>query len=93
VHKPKILRTTIFRLAVVYVAFFAVSVGALGLVAFYTTSFMLNYRLDAKVGKGVARLEKDYQYGCLPRNIAKFNMREKNRHVSALFYLVLGTNG
>lgn len=92
-HKPKILRTTIFRLAVVYVAFFAVSVGALGLVAFYTTSFMLNYRLDAKVGRGMAKLEKAYQEGGLPRLIATVNMREKNRHGSALFYLVLDGSG
>ena len=92
-RKPKILRTTIFRLAAIYVVLFAISVGALGLIAYRTASFVLNYRLDANVEEGMTALKKAYQGGGLPRLIATVNMREKHRRGSALFYLVLDANG
>ena len=92
-RKPKILRTTIFRLAAVYVAFFAVSVGTLGVIAYRSASFVLNYQLDANVKKGMTALKTAYQEGGLPRLIATVNMRENHRHGSALFYLVLDANG
>ncbi len=91
--KPKILRTTIFRLAAVYVAYFAISVGALGLIAYQSASFMLNYRLNANVEKGMTTLKEAYQKGGLQRLIATVNTRENHRHGSALFYLVLDRNG
>src|SRR6185437_6580648 len=93
VRKPKILRTTIFRLAAVYVAFFAVSVGTLGVIAYRSASFVLNYQLDANVKKGMTALKTAYQEGGLSRLIATVNMKENHRHGSALFYLVLDANG
>jgi signal transduction histidine kinase len=54
---------------------------------------MLNYQLNANVEGGMAKLERAYQAGGLPRLIAKVDMSEKHRHGSALFYLVLDANG
>jgi len=62
----KLLHTTTFRLAAVYVAGFAASVAALGVITYVVTASALERRLDARMASEMNAL----QSGDLPRLIA-----------------------
>jgi signal transduction histidine kinase len=89
VHPTKILRTTTFRLAAIYVAGFAVSVAALGVVTYVVTADALERRLDRQVEGDLLALQRDYRSGGLGRLVAAVSDHEHVHPYGALDYAVL----
>ena len=88
---PRLLRTTSFRLAALYLLLFTASAVVLGAVVFWTTRAALDGQARARIQAEVASLRDEYQAGGLPRLVAAAEARE--RGAGALDYLVQGANG
>lgn len=92
-RKPKILQTTIFRLAAFYVIAFAMTLGVLGIIGYQGTSFILHLNLDRRVQRAMTTLKASYDVGGTSRLVEEVNAQERHRHNSPLFYLVLDAKG
>ncbi|TAL79452.1 MAG: HAMP domain-containing protein [Beijerinckiaceae bacterium] len=93
VRKSRILRSTVFRLAATYVVLFAISVLALGFVAYFAISMTLIHTVDAHIEDARTALQDDYRSGGLSRLLVQVNARLKDHRSNALLYLVLDPNG
>ncbi len=89
---PRILQTTTFRLAAVYVLVFACSVAALGTIIYFATSIALERRLDGRIESEMSSLLSGYRVGGMARLVTAVNTRKRDRTDSPLDYLVLGSH-
>ena len=88
-RQPRVLQTTTFRLAALYVAAFAVSVAALGVVIYFVTASALAQRLDARIASDMRELRHDYQSGGLNGLVAAVGAHERIHPNGALEYAVV----
>lgn len=86
---PRVLQTTIFRLAAIYVAAFAISVATLGVVIYIFTAAALERRLDARIENDMRALRADYRSGGLSGLVAAVSAHERSHPSGALDYAVL----
>ena len=89
---PKLLRTTTFRLALLYLALFATSVTVVLWVVWRTTAGFLEQQVADSIAGDIALLRQEYQYGGLGRLIATVRDRSDDPHTNAM-YLVLAPGG
>lgn len=92
-HPIKLVQTTTFRLAAVYVLLFAASVAALGAITYLTTSVTLERRLDARIEREMTSLRASFQSGGIDRLVAEVKKHEQSHPNGLLDYLVLGLRG
>jgi hypothetical protein len=85
----KLLHTTTFRLAAVYVAGFAASVAGLGVITYVITASALERRLDARMAIEMKALQADDRGGGLPRLIATVQARQALHSNGAFEYAVV----
>ena len=62
-RRASVFRTTAFRLTALYVAGFAASVAALGIVIYLVTSATLSRQLDTRIGSEMQSLQTAYRSG------------------------------
>jgi signal transduction histidine kinase len=93
VHLNKVFHTATFRLASLYVVFFAISVAALGAIAYVIISFTLERRLHAQIEAQTASLLTSYRSGGLAQLEDEVNRRERTQPLGPLKYLVVGSQG
>lgn len=86
---PRVLRTTTFRLAGIYVGGFAAAVALLGIVVYLVTAGVLDRRLDSRIAREAQRLEASFRSGGLPALIDSVRQREQDRSQSAFDYAVV----
>ena len=86
---PKVLQTTTFRLAAIYVAAFAISVATLGIVIYIFTADTLERRLDVGIENDMRALRADYRSGGLSGLVAAISAHERTHPNGALDYAVL----
>lgn len=86
---PRVLQTTVFRLAAIYVACFALTVAALGIATYLVTAGALERRLDARISREMKSLQVDYRAGGLPRLLASVSKNETLHPNGALDYAVI----
>ena len=84
-----LLHTTTFRLAAVYVAGFAASVAALGVITYVVTASALERRLDARMASEMKALQADDRAGGLPRLIATVQVHQALHPNGAFEYAVV----
>jgi signal transduction histidine kinase len=89
VSPPRIAQTTTFRLAAIYVAGFAASVAALGVIIYFVTANALERRLDGQVESDMRALQTEYQSAGLSRLVAAVSEHEHAHPNGALDYAVL----
>jgi signal transduction histidine kinase len=89
VRPPRVLQTTTFRLAAIYVAGFAVSVAALGVVIYFVTAEALERRLDTRIAVDAQMLQRNYQSGGLNGLITAVRTHEHTHPNGALEYAVI----
>jgi signal transduction histidine kinase len=89
VRPPRLLRTTTFRLAAIYVAGFAISVAALGVVTYFVTARTLERRLDTAIVTDMEVLQADYRAGGLSRLLAAVSTHEHSHPNGPLDYAVI----
>jgi len=82
----RLLRTTSFRLAALYVGLFAASALVLGTVVFLTARSALEQQMAARIETERAFLQDEFRAGGLDRLLAV--VRSRGRGISALDYLV-----
>ena len=87
----RLLRTTSFRLAALYVGLFAVSALVLGAVVFLTARSALEQQMTARVETEMAYLQDEFHAGGL--NQLLIAVRSRGRGISALDYLVQDAAG
>ena len=87
----RLLRTTSFRLAALYVGMFAVSALVLGAVVFLTARSALEQQMTARIETEMAFLRDEFRDGGLDRLLAV--VRSRGRGISALDYLVQDAAG
>lgn len=86
---PKILQTTTFRLAAIYVAGFAFAVAALGVVTYFVTARTLERRLDAAIVMDMKALQADYRTGGLSKLLTAVSVHEHSHPNGPLDYAVI----
>ena len=86
---PRVLQTTTFRLAAIYVAAFAISVATLGIVIYIFTADTLERRLDVGIENDMRALRADYRSGGLSGLVAAISAHERTHPNGALDYAVL----
>lgn len=86
---PRVLETTAFRLAIIYVAGFAVAVAALGTVIYVITADTLQRQLDARIEGEMLAMQVEYRSGGLDRLVAVVDAHEHAHPNGALDYAVL----
>lgn len=82
----KLVRTTSFRLAALYIGLFVVSALVLGAVVFVTARSALEQQMTARVETEVAFLQDEFRAGGLSQLLV--TVRSRGRGISALDYLV-----
>lgn len=87
----RLLRTTSFRLAALYVGVFAVSALVLGAAVFVTARSVLDQQMAARVETEMGFLQDEFRSGGLDRLLAV--VRSRGRGISALDYLVQDATG
>jgi len=87
----KVFHTATFRLASLYVMFFAISVAALGAIAYVIISFTLERQLQAQIKTQTASLLTSYRSGGLAQLETDANQRERTQ--PEMKYLVIGRQG
>lgn len=87
----RLLRTTSFRLAALYVGMFAVSALVLGAVVFLTARSALEQQMTARIETEMAFLRDEFRDGGLDRLLAV--VRSRGRGISALDYLMQDAAG
>jgi hypothetical protein len=85
----KLLHTTTFRLAAVFVAGFAASVAGLGVITYVITASALERRLDARMAIEMKALQADDRGGGLPRLIATVQAHQALHPNGAFEYAVV----
>jgi signal transduction histidine kinase len=85
----KLLHTTTFRLAAVYVAGFAASVAGLGVITYVVTASALERRLDTRMASEMRILQADNSAGGLPRLIATVQAHQALHPNGAFEYAVV----
>lgn len=90
---PRVIQTTTFRLAAVYVLLFAASVAALGVITYWATPIALERRLDARIESEMASLQRVFQARGLAQLAAEVNTRERSHPGGSLNYLLIGEHG
>ena len=88
---PRVLQTTTFRLATIYVAAFAISVATFGVVIYTFTADALERRLEARIENDMRALRADYRSGGLSGLVAAVSAHERAHPNGALEYAVLVT--
>ncbi|HEU5017705.1 MAG TPA: HAMP domain-containing sensor histidine kinase [Pseudolabrys sp.] len=88
-RRHSVFQTTVFRLAVIYVAGFALAVAALGVATYLVTAGALERRLDARISREMKSLQADYRAGGLQRLLASVSKHEALHPNGALDYAVL----
>lgn len=88
---PRIFRTASFRLAALYVLFFTISVLILGAVAFWTTRNAIEQQIRARIEADATSLLGEFRSDGLSGMLAA--VRERERHVGQLYYLVQSPGG
>ncbi|WP_029009807.1 sensor histidine kinase [Azospirillum halopraeferens] len=89
---PKLLRTTTFRLALLYLGMFGASVTVILWVVWRTTAGFMEQQVADAIAADIALLRQEYQFGGLPRLIATVRDRSNDPHTNAM-YLVLSPHG
>jgi signal transduction histidine kinase len=89
VHPHKVLQTTTFRLAAIYVAGFAALVAGLGVATYLITASALEQRLDAHIKNELKALQAEYRSGGLPRLVAAVQTHEASHPNGAFDYAVI----
>jgi signal transduction histidine kinase len=89
VRPPKVLHTTTFRLAAIYVAAFAISLVALGVVIYVFTAEALERRLEIRIENDMRPLRADYRSGGLSGLVTAVKAHEQAHPNGALEYAVL----
>jgi len=89
VRPPKILQTTTFRLAAIYVAGFAFAVAALGVMTYFVTTRTLERRLDTAIAVDMEALQADYRAGGLSQLLAAVSTHEHSHPNGPLDYAVI----
>jgi signal transduction histidine kinase len=92
VQLNKVFLTATFRLASLYVIFFAISVAVLGAIAYIIISFTLERQLQAQIKTQTASLLTSYRSGGLAQLETDANQRAAQPQ-SPFKYLVIGTQG
>ena len=88
---PRLLRTTRFRLATLYVAVFAVSALVLGAAVFFAARSALEQQAAARIETEAAFLREEFRTGGLDHLLAI--VRSRGRGASALDYLLQDRGG
>jgi signal transduction histidine kinase len=91
VRTPRILRTISFKLAALYAALFAASVGVLGGVVLLVTRSALETQMHGRIEAESAALQAEFRESGLDRLVA--TVRERSASLSALDYAVIGPDG
>ena len=86
---PKILQTTTFRLAAIYVAGFALAVAAFGIVTYFVTARTLERRLDSAIAVDMKALQADYRTGGLSQLLSAVSVHEHSHPNGPLDYAVI----
>ena len=86
---PRVLHTTTFRLAVIYVGAFAISVATLGTVIYVFTADALERRLEVRIGNDMRALQGEYRSGGLSALVVAVSAHERTHPNGALEYAVL----
>jgi signal transduction histidine kinase len=89
VRPPRVLQTTTFRLAAIYVAAFAISVATLGVVIYIFTADALGRRLNARIENDMRALRAEYRSGGLSGLVAAVSAHERAHPNGPLEYAVL----
>jgi signal transduction histidine kinase len=89
VRPPRVLHTTTFRLAAVYVAAFAISVATLGVVIYVLTTDALERRLDVRIENDMRALRADYRASGVSGLVAAVSAHELAHPNGAQEYAVL----
>jgi signal transduction histidine kinase len=89
VRAPRVLHTTTFRLAALYVATFAVSVATLGVVIYVFIADTMERRLEVRIENDMRALRADYRSGGLSGLVAAASAHERAHPNGALEYAVL----
>ena len=85
----KILQTTTFRLAAIYVALFAFAVAVLGVVTYFVTARTLERRLDGAITMDMESLQANYRTGGLSQLVTAANVHERSHPNGPLDYAVI----
>jgi signal transduction histidine kinase len=93
VRLPRILNTATFRLAALYVALFAVSVGTLGAIAYLVTAAALERRLDGRITGEMTALKAAFAAGGLVRLTAEVQSHQQMLPAGPLEYRLVGAGG
>jgi len=93
VRLRRILSTTTFRLAALYVVLFAVSVAVLGAIAYLVTAAALERRLDARIAGEMTALKAAFTSGGLARLAPEVRLHQQTLPAGPLEYLLLGAGG
>jgi signal transduction histidine kinase len=89
VRRANVFRTAVFRLAAIYVAGFALSVAALGVVIYLVTAHALSRQVDARIESEMQALQTAYRSGGTARLAAEVAMHEHGHPNGALDFAVL----
>ncbi|MGQ9372100.1 sensor histidine kinase [Azospirillum sp. ST 5-10] len=89
---PKLLRTTTFRLALLYLGLFAASVMVILWVVWRTTAGFLEAQVTDSIAGDIELLREEYRFGGLGRLIDTVRDRSDDPHTNAM-YLVLSPHG
>ncbi len=88
---PRVLRTTSFRLAAIYVVIFVLSAMVLGAAVFWAARSALKQQMGARIETEMAFLREEFRVGGVDRLIAVVQSRGKG--ASALDYLIQDSRG
>ena len=86
---PRVLRTTTFRLAAIYVGGFAAAVAILGIAIYLVTAGLLERRLDARVEREMQQLEQNFKSGGVAGLIDAVRRHEQVQRHGVLGYAVV----
>jgi signal transduction histidine kinase len=93
VRLPRILNTATFRLSALYVVLFAMSVAALGVIAYLVTAAALERRLDARIEGEMTRLHAAFASGGLANLASAVRAHQQTLPAGPLEYSLLGADG
>jgi len=93
VRLPRILNTATFRLSALYVVLFAMSVAALGVIAYLVTAAALERRLDARIEGEMTRLHAAFASGGLANLASAVRTHQQTLPAGPLEYSLMGADG
>jgi signal transduction histidine kinase len=86
---PRVLRTTTFRLAAIYVGGFAAAVAILGVAIYLATAGLLERRLDNRIEREMQQLTRSFKAGGASELIDAVRQREENHRQGTFGYVVI----